>query len=659
MMKNPAVRMLVWLGLGYPLGRILSAPIPFLIHLIAAIAVLTIVGIALRLDSANPHGAKTSNAPQPRYRSGFLLILSLILSGFFIGVREKDSTWISSCTGELAFNSILNGRIVQVLEPFNSTSRYIVDGTIVSPGLPKHRTRVLLRVYGTKQQCLSIGDAVCVMANIRPLVRVPDSISPDETFRYARYHVLWIASAFSSQMSLTGYGSASARSVHSLRTNVHHVIDTIFGNEFQQLAKGLLVNDASGIDPDSRDSFSRSGTAHLLAVSGSHISMLAFVTSVALLSILSPWLRFAIMTLAIVLYTVLCGGEASVMRAGGMIVITEFIRTSGRLVRNYNVLSALVIILVSINPEMIQSIGFQLSIAGVSGIQLLYKQCSIRLRNLIPSERRVVAFVIDSIALSLSASCFITPVVAWHFHSISIVSPLANIVAVPLCGAATAGVAISTIAGVVSLDAGCVLARGSEVLMYVCMAWIDLMSEIPGACITQPYAFSLSIWITLFIAFVFTSANRRQFIRRAGMSLLFFIAYERHVSHTSSHLEARTTLHRAEHKQTNTSTEFVVAPKIESRYQSKTELKVQPKTESTSVRSSILCYSLSRRTYLVQSNLKGINADESIARHLPLYLGLLTRGDCDTLVLCCSDNPGVRRAVHNFEGATILTIGTL
>ena len=119
--------------------------------------------------------------------------------------------------------------------------------------------------------------------------------------------------------------------------------------------------------------FQRSGITHVLAISGQHVAILAAVIYYAIrIFPIPPTMRFLTMSL-MWLYILIAGAPPSAIRAG---VVATFVLAApllGRQVSPLHFMTTMLAVVLSYNPQLIYSTGFQLSVAAVFGILLLTK----------------------------------------------------------------------------------------------------------------------------------------------------------------------------------------------------------------------------------------------------------------------------------------------
>lgn len=162
-------------------------------------------------------------------------------------------------------------------------------------------------------------------------------------------------------------GSPLARANNRVRDRLQSVAESTMAADDAALFTGLVIGDDARQPAWLVDSFRTSGLSHLTAVSGQNV---AFVLAAALplLRRLRPWWRWAATTALIVWFMALTRFEPSVLRAGVMAVLAATAYVRGQQVRPVRVLSLAVLALVIVDPLLVWSVGFWLSVGATMGV---------------------------------------------------------------------------------------------------------------------------------------------------------------------------------------------------------------------------------------------------------------------------------------------------
>lgn len=208
------------------------------------------------------------------------------------------------------------------------------------------------------------------------------------------------------------------------------------------LVKALLTGDKSYLPKEITGIFRDSGASHILALSGLHLGVL-YLLLTRLTSPLgnSPKARKSRCSLIIVaalFYSIMTGATPSIIRAFLFITINETARLLGRKREPVRVLLAALTVQLALKPDVISSVGFQLSYMAMAGIFLLYP--TLERIYPAPSGSRLSRFnpfrkIWNAAMLSISCQIFTGPI-AWHyFHTFPKYFILTNLVALPLTSA--------------------------------------------------------------------------------------------------------------------------------------------------------------------------------------------------------------------------------
>lgn len=196
----------------------------------------------------------------------------------------------------------------------------------------------------------------------------------------------------------------------------------------------LTIGDKSHINSDTRDSFSKAGTMHLMAVSGLHVSFIyAFVS--ALFSFLGRGKKGRIMklivsSLFIWCYTALVGFSPSITRASVMATLYEISSITERDGSGLNSLSLSALIITLISPQSLFDLGFQLSFSAILSIIFVYPG----LNNMMYSEKWPLKYIWNILSMSIACQIGTSLITVYNFQTIPVYFLLTNIIAIPLSG---------------------------------------------------------------------------------------------------------------------------------------------------------------------------------------------------------------------------------
>jgi competence protein ComEC len=244
------------------------------------------------------------------------------------------------------------------------------------------------------------------------------------------------------------------------------------------LASGMVLGQDERIPQETVQQFQASGLAHLLAVSGQNVTLLAILALPALGAIgLGRRGRLIGVLGLIAFYVPLTGAGPSIMRAGAMGAAGVAAQLAGRPAsRWYGLLLACAFTLV-IDPRAWLDVGWQLSFSAVVGILCLGPYLRSRLC-------RLPQAVAEGMTLTVAATAATAPLLAFQFERVSVVSLLANLIALPVVAPIMWLGMLSALAGQVSVGAASLL----NALNGFCLAFLAVVAKwsagLPGAVIS-------------------------------------------------------------------------------------------------------------------------------------------------------------------------------
>lgn len=261
---------------------------------------------------------------------------------------------------------------------------------------------------------LRAGERVWIEASVGPR-------DPDDRWRASR-HVAGLADV---QQARSGRGASG---VWAVANAVHRTLAAGAGDltpAQRGVLLGVSVGDRGGIPDEVTADLRSAGLAHLTAVSGQHVAMLLVVASPVLRRLSGLW-RLAAVTAVLVGFVFVTRAEPSVLRAVGMALVVELARTGGHHLRGLRVLAIVVTVMVVVDPLVVWSVGFQLSVAATAGIAL----GAARVAGGLPGPRPVASLV----AMGVCAQVAVAPLAVAYFGRVPVTGVLAGVVASPVVG---------------------------------------------------------------------------------------------------------------------------------------------------------------------------------------------------------------------------------
>ena len=237
-----------------------------------------------------------------------------------------------------------------------------------------------------------------------------------------------------------GRGLKPLQWIYSLRQRLADSLVRALPEPQGSLAQGILLGLRGNIPDSLNDAFSRTGTAHILAISGMNISIvIAMFLSLGVLLFgrqrsLYIWLALAFTWL----YTLLAGMNPPLIRAaimGSLFLIAVYLGRQGSAIIALAFAAA---VMVGIQPQLLWSVSFQLSFLAMAGLILLYPYLQAwgrkGIARLFRNNERIApaaGIVTDGFAASLAATLAVAPLIAYNFGIISLVGLPATFFSLP------------------------------------------------------------------------------------------------------------------------------------------------------------------------------------------------------------------------------------
>ncbi|MGD8700376.1 MAG: ComEC/Rec2 family competence protein, partial [Gemmatimonadales bacterium] len=201
------------------------------------------------------------------------------------------------------------------------------------------------------------------------------------------------------------------------------------------MAQALVLGQRETLGRETSERIARAGLAHLLAISGLHVGMLAAamfaiarllrlpVTQAHLASVFVTWT-----------YVLLIGAPASAVRAALMVSLWALTRLAGRASSAFDVLGLAALVLLAARPWSAFDPGFQLSFAGAAAVGYAYREAGSL--SLLRGRSAFVKAIVVSMVTSTAAVLLTAPITAVHFGRVTPAAIVGNLAAIPLLGLA-------------------------------------------------------------------------------------------------------------------------------------------------------------------------------------------------------------------------------
>lgn len=277
-------------------------------------------------------------------------------------------------------------------------------------------------------------------------------------------------------------------------------IEELFPNDAAAFAKALLLGDRSDITYETSTAFKVSGISHIVAVSGLHVSIIF-----SLIYLFCGRKRVPVFMIGLpvlFLFAAVTGFSPSVTRACIMQALVLLAMLTDREYDPPTALSFAVLTMLVINPMVVVSISFQLSVGCMIGIFLLTPRIQNWFLERTPLKKikgkgflsRLRNWFVTSISVSMGASVMTVPLVAYHFGTISLISLLTNLLIVWFISYIFYGIILACVISAGSMFFGKLAAWLVVLPIRIVLGTATQLSQIPLAAV-----YTESIYIVIWL----------------------------------------------------------------------------------------------------------------------------------------------------------------
>lgn len=381
--------------------------------------------------------------------------VSLYLAIFFLGFtyyqisNTLPNGHISRLTPQEAEEVVLKGIIVDY--PIVSTTFYRtektsfvlkVDSFESGSGSMGANGLVKVNLYGARPDARpDFGDEVV----LKGAISRPGSFRNPGLFDYAKYlerndiySVLSVKDGFSVKILRRQASGWFRDSAYAARHVICDTIDRFFDRRHPDngFLKAILVGDRSALKDDIEEDFIKTGTVHILSVSGAHVGLIAciFLFTFGMLNI--PKKTNIILTASLLIfYSFVAGLNPPIVRSTIMFAIFAIGYLIGREGHMLNTLFLAAFVMLLAEPKALFDPGFQLSFSSIAAILILSPRIEGLFRLDRPAKRSVLSkvklYIMKAVSVSVAAWLGVAPIVGYYFNIVSPVTVIANLIIVP------------------------------------------------------------------------------------------------------------------------------------------------------------------------------------------------------------------------------------
>lgn len=323
-----------------------------------------------------------------------------------------------------------------------------------------------------------------------------------------------------------------------IRQDIEYFLAASLAPETAGFYRALLIGDRSGLDHGIQENFKAAGVMHLLAISGMHLGVLAFLAAFLFtrLSKCAPSLYLHLPAFKVglglslpllVFYAGLAGFQPPVLRALLMTVVFVGAMLCDRQWSSLNNVAIAAFCILLLNPLSIFTASFQLSFAATTAIVLVTPGLA-SWQNLDRTESalaRARQLLVCALLVSLTAFIATAPLALHHFNRLSLLSPLSTLLISPLLcfWALPLGLVAILLFPLLPAPAGVILQAGALGLDFSRLL-AELLASLPFASLWLPTPTAPALLVSLLLVPVVLTAGRWRTRIGAASCLVLLLA---------------------------------------------------------------------------------------------------------------------------------------
>lgn len=390
-----------------------------------------------------------------------------------------------------------------------------------SPELDNIRIKIRIRELNKIKIKLEEG------STIRTLLKInfpkPKFINSDlDEYQYLKLSNFdFLSNADADKLTVLKEPNSFRQKLNNFKRTIVDRIHTLFSEYYFALVVAILLGEKGFLDYELRNEFSKTGTAHLLALSGLHVGVISILIYLMLGFINIRWIKLSLFVIILIFYNLLIGFYPSSVRASLMSIIAVFGILQERQIHPLNSLSLAAIIMLMFDNNLILNPGFQMSIFSVLGILIFYKIIFDKLKIIFKNDN--LNFILNSISITLAASLTVSPIVSYYFGIFSIISPLSNLLEIPLVSLILIGCILTLITSFISFNIAVYFSLTVKFLIDILFNINSYFANFKFSYISGDFTILISFFFSIVVLLILYSNNIKLMVFRIIYSTILVI----------------------------------------------------------------------------------------------------------------------------------------
>lgn len=438
------------------------------------------------------------------------------------------------------FEYTFRGVISDYPQYYDDKVRFIFDSDYIVSNSDSIKVdgKVIAVLYGNKfsretaiPPVLKQGDYIEISGKFSS----PEDPSNPYEFNYKKY--LYLHDIYKT-IDNTGYNNIkvlehdkgnfiSSTIINPARSYAEKILNENYSGDNRGFIKGLITGDRSDISNETKTTFIDTGVMHILAVSGLNVVYVILLITLCLSIFRLQKQHILIITIPLlIMYCLFTGATPSIVRATimGILFITAFLLE--KKISFYNIAAVSAITILMYDSKQLFDAGFVLSYTALISMVFIYETVFKRLEHKIFRYKYTNNFLFKWFALlvmvSTAAIIGTVPVSASYFGKISLISLLANIIAVPVANFVLATGFMQILISLFSDYLSGVISYTNNFVMNALFYIINWLSELKIAYV-EFYKFNITnIILTYLIIVLLATMKKKNFAFRTSVAVILF-----------------------------------------------------------------------------------------------------------------------------------------
>lgn len=451
--------------------------------------------------------------------------VAMIFFGALIGllltsneVRVRDRAW-NYKEGDIS----VYGNVKKISPTKNSYALYLDDTWSGNNYLGE------VIVYFFDEPDVKVGNVVKVEGEFKHFEQARNPGNFDMREHYMSLGIYGMIYGDSAEVKDDSY-DLLRQGLYDLRVQIKEILNDICSKDKAGVYSAILLGDKAELDDTTKELYSVSGIAHLLAISGLHISFIGLFFFKLLRRKFGYVVSGSVSLFAVVAFAIMSGMGISTIRAVVMFLCLVLGQMLGRWNDKITSISLAGIFLLLWNPFVILNSGFQMSFAAIIGILIVWPKVFYLLglknkfsareldKNSSENEKRHLVYIIikhkiiNAVLFSLNISVFMAPIIAYYYYQLPTYSFILNLIVVPLMGVIIVSGVLGIVGGLFAKWLGSILIIPGCLILDLYIGLSKLISMLPfsGVVVGRPSVYIIILYYILLFGVLFFFSHRKK-----------------------------------------------------------------------------------------------------------------------------------------------------